>query len=362
MPTLLESWRKPASAARGIADCSLVVATYKRAAVMETLLRLLDELPDTPVDVVVVDGSPDDDTERAIVAWASGRELGFDLTYVRSPAGLTRQRNVGVDASEGAFVFFLDDDCRPEPGYFEAIRRVFADDAAGDVGAVAGSLVNEMNRPLSLRWRTRLALHIAPRGEPGEYKRMGVSIPYALARPFTGTRQVMVIPGGASCFRRTVLERNRFSHFFYGYSQGEDLEMSLRIGRGHRLLWCGDAHVIHDHATEGRPSSVEKGRMEMRNRYFIWKRHAGRVGALNTLRFWADTLYSTSYDLISFARRPSSLGPLRHMWGIISGAAQCLAAPAPYEEPPARAEYCFTARAFPGRDATLMASRGMADG
>lgn len=362
MPTLLDSWRKPASAARGLADCSLVVATYKRPSVMETLLRLLDELPDTPADVVVVDGSPDDDTERTIVAWASGRELGFDLTYVRSPAGLTRQRNVGVDATEGALVFFLDDDCRPRSGYFEAIRRVFADDAACEVGAVAGALVNEMNRPLSLRWRARLALHIAPRGEPGEYKRMGVSIPASLARPFTGTRQVMVIPGGASCFRRAVLEHNRFSHFFYGYSQGEDLEMSLRVGRSHRLLWCGDAHVIHDHAAEGRPSSVEKGRMEMRNRYFIWKRHAGRVGALNTFRFWADTLYSASYDLISFVRRPSSLGHLRHMWGIISGAAQCLAAPDPYEEPPARAEYCFTARAFPARDTTLTASRGMADG
>jgi len=342
--TVLEGWSIAPARAGTLDGCSLVLATYKRRAELRTLLECLDGLPDLPAEVVVVDGSPDDVTERSVREWAAGRDVPFHLIYVRSPAGLTRQRNVGIDASEGEIVFFLDDDCRPQPGYFETIRRVYADDASGTVGAVCGSPVNEMDQPLSLRWRARLALGIAPRGEAGEYLTMGASMPLGVARPFTGARPAAVMPGCSMSFRRAALERHRFSHFFYGYSQGEDLEMSLRVARDYLVLWCGDAHVIHDHAPGGRPASMAKGRMEVRNRYFIWKRHARAVEPLDRIRFWSDTAYSIAYDVVAFLRRPTSLAPLAHMLGSVRGALECVFAPPRHEEPPAVREFSFDIR------------------
>lgn len=345
---VLEGWRKPASAGRGgrLADCSLVLATYQRPAEIGTALECIRKLPDAPGEVVVVDGSTDDRAAEVVANWAAAHDLCFHLIYVRSPAGLTRQRNVGIDASNGAHLYFLDDDCRPEPGYFHAIRRLFIEDEAGKTGAICGSPVNQMGVPLSLRWRLRLALGIAPRGEAGEYQRMGASMPLELARQFTGARRVTVLPGCAMAFRRAVVERHRFSRFFYGYSQGEDLEMSLRVGLEYELLWCGDAHVIHDHAPSGRPASAEKGRMEVRNRFFIWKRYVPDARLLDRARFWADTAYSIAYDFAVFLAHPASLAPLRHMLGSVRGALDCIIALPFPAEPAASREYDFNLAPF----------------
>src|SRR6185312_2540319 len=140
----LSGWRATATTIGGLTDCSLVVPTYERPGAITTLLDALLLLADTPADVVIVDGSRGRSTEGALKTWIGANTPRFDLSYVRSPAGLTLQRNVGVDASTGAFVFFLDDDCIPYPGYFQAIRDVFAHDTTNTVGAVAGAIANNM--------------------------------------------------------------------------------------------------------------------------------------------------------------------------------------------------------------------------
>jgi hypothetical protein len=176
---------------------------------------------------------------------------------------------------------------------------------------------------------------------------VGVSMPIGLARPFVGARPVAVMPGCTMSFRRTALERHRFSHFFYGYSQGEDLEMSLRVGRDYRVLWCGDARAIHDHAPGGRPVSMEKGMMEVRNRFFIWKRHVADAGVLDRIRFWSDTVYGIAHDLAAVAAHPGSVASLRHVAGCLRGALGCIVAPPRHDEPVAGREYSFDIRPFP---------------
>ena len=225
----LTGWCVTATPRAGLTDCSLVVPTYERPDAITTLLDALLHLADTPADVVIVDGSVGRSTEESLVAWAAGNTPRFDLTYVKSPAGLTLQRNVGVDASAGSFVFFLDDDCVPHVGYFQAMRDVFARDTTSSVGAVAGAIVNNMGGALSWRWRMRFALGLAQRADPGSYLDSGVSLPITHVPRFTGTRRVQVVPGGAVAYRRAVLDRQRFSLYFSGYAQGEDLEMYEKV-------------------------------------------------------------------------------------------------------------------------------------
>ena len=107
----LPGWRMKCSATGALEDCSLIVPTYQRPREVISLLQTIMGLPDAPAEVVVVDGSPGKDAEAALSGWAKPRSLPFDLIYVRSPAGLTRQRNVGIDISSGEYVYFLDDDC-----------------------------------------------------------------------------------------------------------------------------------------------------------------------------------------------------------------------------------------------------------
>lgn len=342
----LNGWQRK-SAARGVLqDCSLVIATYQRPREVVALLTTLTKLPDQPGEVIVVDGSVKEEVGAAIAAWLNSRSLGFDLVYVKSPPGLTRQRNVGIDASTKEFVFFLDDDCVPQAGYFEAIRQVFIEDSQKHIGAVCGSIVNEMDKPLSLRWRIRFFLRLVPRGESGKYYPTATSVPRSLVGPFKGCRQVDIVPGGAAAYRRSALLKQRFSQYFYGYSQGEDVEMSLRLGRAWKLMWCGDAHVIHQHAPSARPPSFKKGRMEVENRFFIWKRFSSDASPIDRIRFWLDIAYIFSYDLACFIARPRQVHNLGHAAGVARGAMKCFISPPRYEEPPASRQYEFCLEPF----------------
>ncbi len=333
----LPGWRAPCAGGAGVEGCSLVIPTFERPRETLALLAHLAALPDRPVEVVVVDGSPGGDLDVALRQWSATLALPFALVYVRALRGLTRQRNAGIDISSGRYIFFLDDDAVPQPGYFAAVARVFERNPA--VGGVGGAIVNQMDRPLNRRWRLRRVLGLAPPVEPDTWHASGTSVPRALLKPFSGTRPVDLLPGCALAFRREVLQRCRFSEFFDGYAQGEDLEMSLRVGRHWKLLSCGEARVEHRTAPGGRPGSFSKGRMEARNRYFIWKRHAAGAGALDRARFWADLVFLVAMDAGWFCLRPWRGGPLAHGLGVACGAAGCLLTPPRYTEPPARQRY-----------------------
>src|SRR5689334_5248107 len=195
--TTLPGWRLPAARNGALDDCCLVVATYGRH---QELLRLLDALlalPDPPAEVVIVDGHPSRALGDLLRSWAAGQAMPFELVYVESPVGLTRQRNVGVDISTRENVFFLDDDAVPLAGYFEEMRRIFAADTERCVGAIGGCVINEMERPVAGRWRLRFALGIVPRIEPMIYYPSGTHTPRGLLKPFSGVRRIDVMPGCA---------------------------------------------------------------------------------------------------------------------------------------------------------------------
>jgi hypothetical protein len=199
--------------------------------------------------------------------------------------------------------------------------------------------MNEINKPIVRRWRIRLALRLAPSSDPMRFHPSGTSTPRGLMRPFTGIRDADVLPGCCFAFRREALDQERFSGFFTGYSQGEDLEMSLRVGRKWKVVCSGDARVTHREAPGGRPTSFLKGKMEVRNRHFIWKRHVPAPPFVDRLRFWLDIVFLVAMDIAWFLRRPAKLAPLRHAAGLLCGAALCLIRPPRYEEPPVRRRF-----------------------
>jgi GT2 family glycosyltransferase len=343
--TKLSGWRAAGSGRGALDQCSLIVATYNRHAEVFRLLEALLAIADPPGEVVIVDGHPSRRLSTELGRWTEAHAVPFDCVYVESPPGLTRQRNVGVDVSTRSYVFFLDDDAVPLAGYFREMAQLFHGDRLHQVGGIAGCVMNEMDRPLAGRWKLRFALGIVPRIEPMTYYASGTHVPRSVLKPFTGVRRVDVMPGCAWTFRREVFETERFSCFFEGYSQGEDLEMSLRVGRRWQLVCCGDARILHLPAGHGRPVSYTRGVMEMRNRHFIWKRHTPRPAARHVASFWADTALLVAMDLAWFCLRPWKLQPLGHAAGTLREMCRCLRRPPRFEEPPARREYVLAAAA-----------------
>ena len=112
---------------------SVVVCTYTLARwdelaagvrAVDAQLRPGDEL------VVVVDHAPE-------VLERAKAELPGRVAPNSHGKGLSGARNTGVDLATGDVVAFLDDDALPGPGWLEALRAPFADDAVtGVAGAV----------------------------------------------------------------------------------------------------------------------------------------------------------------------------------------------------------------------------------
>src|SRR5947209_6968537 len=97
--TSLPGWQMATRRRGGLEDCSLIVATCRRQAELQRLLDSLLEIPAPPGEVVIVDGAATPEGSGRPRQWAEAHDLPFDFRYVESPAGLTRQRNVGVDIS-----------------------------------------------------------------------------------------------------------------------------------------------------------------------------------------------------------------------------------------------------------------------
>lgn len=339
--TKLEGWKWAAAQGLGLADCSLAIPTYGRPKVVVQLLETLSKLPDYPDEIVVVDGSPNSDTRTAISKWREQTPAPFRLTYVQSPPGLTLQRNVGIDVSEGEFIYFLDDDCLPLPGYFRSIRQVFADDKHRTVGGVRGVFTNSYGQPLPPIWKLRIALGLVEAEPRGKYFSIGCSNSWNSFKPFQGSRPVDVLAGGAAAYRRQVFARYRFSEFFHGYAQGEDLEFSRRIASEWELRVCGDAMVNHNHAEGGRPAGYRRGRMMMRNRYYIWKRYTDPLTSIDRVRFWIDHILIMGFSMVSGLRRLSPAG-FSYALGIGLAGLECIVRPPQHEEKPARREYALS--------------------
>lgn len=317
-------WRCVAAANTGLTECCLIVPTFCRPAQIDELFKALVDIEtarpgSVPAEIAIVDGSPDDSIESIAARFASKR-LPFDLVYVRSRAGLTRQRNVGIDATTAPHVFFLDDDAIPAADYFREILAVYVNDGRRAIGAVGGCVTNEWNIGMSWRWRVRLALGIVPRAKPMQYLHCGTSVPRGLQEFYSGTRSVDLLSGCAFSFRRDVLDRQRFSSFFDGYSQGEDMEISLRVKRQWEVVCCGDAKVVHHEVKIARTPSYSKGHMETRNRLHIWKLYSSQVAGFgDRIRLTADLLFLFFLDMGAFLRRPWVPAPLFHLAGMLGG-------------------------------------------
>ena len=105
---------------------SVVVPTRDRPSQLDACLAAIEAQTARSYEVVVVDdGSVDAAAVSAVVARAPHARL------VRGGGrGPAAARNLGAAAARGPVLCFTDDDCRPEPGWIEALVAG-VDDADG---------------------------------------------------------------------------------------------------------------------------------------------------------------------------------------------------------------------------------------
>lgn len=200
---------------------AVVIPTYNRPARLSTCLAALAKLESQDFEVVVVDDGGEVDLADLIAPHAA-----FVRLVRQKNAGPAKARNAGVRATEAEFIAFTDDDCVPEPGWLEGLRRRNQRDPEALIG---GRVENLLPRDIYASTSQSLTdfLYDFYGAETGD-------------TPFFTTNNV-------GCSRQAFLSLGGFDETF-PLPAAEDRDLGLRWrASGRRLVYAQDAVVGHAH-------------------------------------------------------------------------------------------------------------------
>lgn len=170
-------------------------------------------------EVIVVDDGSTDGTAAAAAAKGA-------IVLRQANAGPAAARNAGARRAAGEIVLFTDADCRPDPGWLEAMTRPFEKPG---VSAVQGRYVGSQPE-LAARWSQL------------EFDERYARIPDGADIDFVFTY--------SAAYRRDVfLGLGGFDTAFPA-PNGEDMDLAFRLkAAGHRFAFARGALVRHVHPT-----------------------------------------------------------------------------------------------------------------
>jgi len=250
----------PVDAAGDPIEVSVVIATLERPEEVRTCLEHLAVQTCRPREVVVVDSSSSDSTRRVVDEFPWVR-------YLRNDAGvgtLPLSRRIGVAATTGAIVAFLDDDAYADPDWLRFLALAYEP----DIGGVGGQARN---------------------GQPGELEQgldeIGLLLPNGLvtgnfaADPGHDVDVDHVIGCNMSFRREALTDSGGIPDWPAGVSSlREDLFLSLRVrDAGWRLRFTPRAGVFHVGAPQvkGRRFDLRYDFTGIRNHLFVLVVHFG---------------------------------------------------------------------------------------
>lgn len=263
---------------------SVVVVTYGRPDHVRTCLTHLAALNTAPLEIVVVDATPDNRTIR-IVAEEFPHVLLLRNELGRGTTAESRQ--IGFAATSGEIIAFVDDDAFAEPDWLDELVVPYADPSIVGVGGRAlNDIEGEETRGLGEIGRLlpdgRLTGNFA--ADTGEV----IEIDHLL--------------GANMSFRRSAVEAIGGIHGNYpGTCLCEESDISLRLKKaGGTLVYAPKALVHHI----GAPYGIGGKRFDRRYLYYARRNH---VTMLVRVFGWRD-------PIVRYYVRASVVEQRQYLW------------------------------------------------
>lgn len=269
---------------------TLIICTYNRPKPLLQLLQSVQEQTMYPDEILIIDGSENNDTET-ILKQNPFEKLRYFLVSSQD-RGLTRQRNFGIErvANDSEIVCFLDDDTILEHSYFEQIIETYHQfpNALG----VGGYIINEddwkkttedytpklhefyydgWKKEDGSRFVLRKRLGLDSNVKPGFLPEFSHGRSIGFIPPSGKIYEVEQLMGGVSSFRKSVFKTFQFSTYFEGYGLYEDADFTLRLSKTGKLYINTNAQLSHYHDPSGRPNRYKYGKMVVRNGWYVWR-------------------------------------------------------------------------------------------
>lgn len=208
-------------------DLSVCICTFKRPALLETLLQAVARQAHDGrrLQIVVVDNDPQQSASAVLQAWQPRTDVIVTALHVSTP-NIALARNAAVHAALADWIVFVDDDEEPDPQWLDKLV-----DAQKQYGADA------VFGPVLPRYHARTPTWIRQGGyfDRPRYP-TGTTVPVRDAR----TGNVLV--------RRAMLMslQGPFDAA-YGRTGGSDTVLfGALLGRRAKLIWCDEATVQED--------------------------------------------------------------------------------------------------------------------
>jgi GT2 family glycosyltransferase len=263
-----------------------------------------------PSEILIIDGSTNEDTQRMIE-----KSTFLNLSYFMVSdvdRGLTKQRNFGIQkvGPDIEIVCFLDDDTILDSHYFEKIMTTY--ETYSEALAVGGYIVNENNWEKTTdnyipkihefyydgwkkldgsRFVLRKLLGLDSNVKPGFSPEFSHGRSIGFIPPSGKTYEVEQLMGGVSSFRKSVFKTFQFSTYFEGYGLYEDADFTLRLSKTGKLYINTCAQLSHYHNQSGRPNQYQYGKMVVRNGWYVWR-------IKNSKPRWSDKIKWHSITLL----------------------------------------------------------------
>jgi GT2 family glycosyltransferase len=262
------AWRAPTRIASDgySVSFSLIIVTMNRAEPLREALESSARLLPANSEVIVVDGDLDRSAYKVVCELRS-RFADVDIDYIPSPPGMTLQRNAGIDAAGGEVVVFIDDDCKVEPGLFDALASAYEDPTV--VGATGRVGAKSRDR-LGPSAHSRLRWLLVGGGRQGTMSSFGFRRPIVdVEEP----RDVEFMPGTFMSARREVAARVRFDERLSGYCIGEDDDFAYRLSRHGRICYRPAASVFHQELGVRTMDPRQMNRLQVINRAYLFRKN-----------------------------------------------------------------------------------------
>lgn len=265
---------------------SVVICTFEREQSLELCITSVLNQHRSVREILVIDNGIDQRAEYVTnqLRKASGKNR-VPISVIENPSGnsLTAGRNLGVQACTGKIVLFIDDDVVLDAGYVEAIERVF-ENSPGILG-VQGVWEHTPDRGIK-QWLKRVFREY--RTGPNESS-LNSCVTGSYPSSCDTEMPAKWFCGFNQAYRIGVFESCLFDEKLIGYSDGEDLDFSVRVARlGSSVLRITpSAQLAHIKANSGRLSQWERTVMQEINSFYLFHKLFPDTGiSANAILCW----------------------------------------------------------------------------
>lgn len=317
---------------------ALVICTFMRPHALITLLHSVQNQTIFPDEIIVVDGSLNDETTKVF------QQTNFkNLQYFKVGSqhrGLTRQRNYGISEVDDSteIVCFLDDDTVLEPNYFEEVIKTFS--LSDDIIGVGGIAINEN------RWKKKnegfhydkykyfeMDGYVYPEAQRNivrNYLGLQADVAPGIMPQFSHGRtcgfpidgrifEVDLLIGMSMSFRKKIFDSIKFSEYFSGYSLYEDADFSIRALAFGKNVINTNVQLSHFHCSSGRPNYYLYGKMVVRNGWYVWRVKNPKPKLKDRVKWNAITILLTGVRLSNAVNSKKKLEAITEAVGRIVG-------------------------------------------